>query len=269
VIKTANLFPKQTKDVDLHVIEPFNESMHLTVYGHPNAGHAFQQLEDPTEGGRRGGVVDVVRHRLVVVGQVLAPSAWCHRVDPPGERHHPQEPLDTAGFFDKPRRDKTQRILETPAAPFHPGLACVGRDDLGISQRAGAAMGTAHTTGVMLLLGPHDRRMRPDVGLDLPCARVDRHARCRAACARLALMVAQVVGVDLVRRPALGQCRERLLGRLRRREAFRVEGQELLVDAASSRALAVWSVASARSSAAWEDTTSQRWAIPSWHRSRG
>ena len=90
MIKTATLFPKQTKDVDLHVIESFKEIMHLTVYGHPNAVNAFQQLEDPTSGWRRGGVVDLVRHRLVVVGQVLAQSALCHRVDQQGERHHHQ-----------------------------------------------------------------------------------------------------------------------------------------------------------------------------------
>lgn len=55
--------------------------------------------------------------------------------------------------------------------------------------------------------------------------------RMRAAFARIALMVAQVGGVNLViHPPALGQCRERLLGRRRRCEALRLEVQEVRVD---------------------------------------
>ena len=47
MIKTAHLFPKQTQDVDLHVIESCDEIMHLTLDGHPNAVNAFPQLKDP------------------------------------------------------------------------------------------------------------------------------------------------------------------------------------------------------------------------------
>ncbi len=54
--------------------------------------------------------------------------------------------------------------------------------------------------------------------------------RMRAAFARIALMVAQVGGVNLVIHPALGQCREHLPGRRRRREALSLEVQELRVD---------------------------------------
>jgi hypothetical protein len=42
LIKTANRFPKQTKDFDLHIVEAFNEIMHLSLDGHPNAVNAFQ-----------------------------------------------------------------------------------------------------------------------------------------------------------------------------------------------------------------------------------
>jgi hypothetical protein len=47
VIKAANLFPNQTKDVAWHVMESFDESMHLALYGDPNAVHAVQQREHP------------------------------------------------------------------------------------------------------------------------------------------------------------------------------------------------------------------------------
>jgi hypothetical protein len=82
LIKTANRFSKQTKDVDLHIVEAFNEIMHLRLDGHPNTVKAFQELEDPASGWRRGGLVDVVRHGFLVMGQWLAQSALCHRIDP-------------------------------------------------------------------------------------------------------------------------------------------------------------------------------------------
>ena len=72
--------------------------------------------------------------------------------------------------------------------------------------------------------------MRSDVGLDWPCDRCDRRARCRAALACIALRVAQVVGVDQVRQPALGPCCERLVGRFRRRAAVSLKGSARLVD---------------------------------------
>jgi hypothetical protein len=123
---------------------------------------------------------------------------------------------------------KNSGSFEKPEAPFHLGLACVGRDDLGILPLAGADMGADHTTGMAMLLVLNGRFSRPDVGLDVPGEGLDRQVRCRAAFARVALMVAEVVGVDLVRRPALGQCRQRLVSRFRRREACGLEVKELL-----------------------------------------
>ena len=68
MIKPANRFPKPTKDVELHIVEAFNEIIHLSLDGHPNAVHACQELEDPAYGWRRGGVVDGVRHGCLVSG---------------------------------------------------------------------------------------------------------------------------------------------------------------------------------------------------------
>jgi len=230
VITTADRFPKQTQDVDLHVVEAFHEIMPLSLDSHANAVQTCQALEDPADGGRRGGVGDVVRPGLLVLGHWLAPSVRCHRLDQEGERHHHHEPLDTAGLFDKPRRDKKPRICAKPAAPFPRGLACVGRDDRRILPLAGAASGAHHTTGVALLWVLHGCVRRPDVGRDVPVDGLDRQARCRAALTRVACMVAAVGGVELMIRPARGPCRQRLVGRFRRREACGWEVQELWVD---------------------------------------
>ena len=77
-----------------------------------------------------------------------------------------------------------------------------------------------------MLLGRKGRFSRPDVGLDWPVDGLDRQARCRAALARGALMVAEVGGGEVVIRPALGPCRERRVSRCRRREACGLEVQE-------------------------------------------
>jgi hypothetical protein len=44
----ADFIAKQTEDFDLHVIEVFNEIMHLTLHRHLDTVHAFEQMEDPT-----------------------------------------------------------------------------------------------------------------------------------------------------------------------------------------------------------------------------
>jgi hypothetical protein len=164
------------------------------------------------------------------MGQWRAPSALCHRIDPSGERHHHPESLDTAGRFDKPRRDKQPRIFEKPEAPCHLGLAFVGHADLGILPLAGVESGSEHKTGMARLLGLNGRFSGPDVGLDVPVDGLDRQAWCRAALARVACMGAEVAGVDRVIRPALGPCRQRLVRRVRRREALGLEVQERLVE---------------------------------------
>jgi hypothetical protein len=47
LIKVADSCSKQTEDFDLHVVEAFDEIMHLTLSPHPDAVNAFQQREDP------------------------------------------------------------------------------------------------------------------------------------------------------------------------------------------------------------------------------
>ena len=194
---------------------------------------------------------------------MLSQSALCHRVDQQREGHHHQQPFDPAGLFDKQRGDKKQRVFEKPKAPFNPGLAFVGRDDLGIAQLAGVDIGAKHKAGLDLLAVPHRLLIRPDVGLDLPRAGLEGRARCGTAFAGIAFVFDQVEDVDPVIRPALGQRRQGLLGRLGRVESVGLAGERVaLVMASSSRCLALVSVASARSKAACEYTTSQRWAMP-------
>jgi hypothetical protein len=48
LIKAADPLSKQAKDFYLGVGEAFDESMDLTLYGHPDAVDTIQELEDPT-----------------------------------------------------------------------------------------------------------------------------------------------------------------------------------------------------------------------------
>jgi hypothetical protein len=47
LINLAHILPKQSKDVDLHLVETFNEVVNLTVYAHPDPMNPFEQLENP------------------------------------------------------------------------------------------------------------------------------------------------------------------------------------------------------------------------------
>ena len=46
--------------------------MHVTLYRHLNTMNTFQQLEDPPQGRRRGRLVDLIWHGLIVLGSLLA-----------------------------------------------------------------------------------------------------------------------------------------------------------------------------------------------------
>ena len=72
---------KQPEDFDLHIIEAFNAIMRLPLHRHADTVHAFQPLEDPTEGWRRWRLIDLVRHGLLVRDQLRSESALCHGVD--------------------------------------------------------------------------------------------------------------------------------------------------------------------------------------------
>jgi len=47
LVNLAHILPKQSKDVDLHLVETFNEVVNLTVYAHPDPMNPFEQLENP------------------------------------------------------------------------------------------------------------------------------------------------------------------------------------------------------------------------------
>src|SRR5262245_59162195 len=47
LINLAHILPKQSKDVDLHLVETFNEVVHVTVYAHPDPMNPCEQLENP------------------------------------------------------------------------------------------------------------------------------------------------------------------------------------------------------------------------------
>ena len=47
LINLAHILPKQSKDVDLHLVETFHEVVNLTVYAHPDPMNPFEQLENP------------------------------------------------------------------------------------------------------------------------------------------------------------------------------------------------------------------------------
>ena len=66
LIKPTDLFPKQAKDFDLHLVEAFNQVVDLALHGHADAMNPFEQLEDPTQGRPLRRLVDLVRYRLVL-----------------------------------------------------------------------------------------------------------------------------------------------------------------------------------------------------------
>lgn len=242
MITTAARFPQPTKTGALHIGAACDERLPRTVDGHPHAVHAVQAWDDPASGWRCGGGVDGVRPGCLVMGPVVAPSAWCHRLDQAGARQPQQAPRDPTGLCDPPRRDTPPRRGAHPAAPVHRGRACVGREALGSLPRAGADMGAEHTPGLAVLLVRHGRVSRPDGGRDGPGEGLDRPTGRRTAVARGAWLVREGVGVARGIRPALGPCRQRRVGRFRRREASGVSGQEGLVD----RGLVAWPGVGAR-----------------------
>jgi hypothetical protein len=76
----GDLVFKPTENFDLHVGGAFAARMHVTA-SHPV--NARQEVEDPPHGRRRGRLVDVARHGLMVLGTVLEKSAWRNGVDQP------------------------------------------------------------------------------------------------------------------------------------------------------------------------------------------
>ena len=205
--------PKQASDVDLPVIEAYKEIMHLPVQGHLDAVHAFQQREGPTYGRRRGGVVDVVRHGLMVPRSWRSTPALRHGVDQQRQRHHHEPPVNPLGFFDQHRRDQTQRLLKQPKAPCNWGLTGVGGQDLDMAPLASVDLGPQDKAVVDVRVVLNRLVIRTDVGLDVPCESLKGGTGGGATCAGVVLVCAQVLRVDAVVRPGLGsRCQGRLGG---------------------------------------------------------
>jgi hypothetical protein len=130
LIKPTDLIPKQAKEFDLHLVEPFNQVVDLAWHGHADAMNPLKPLEDPTQGRPRSRLVDLVRHRLPLARQLVAHAALRHGIDQQRSGHDHQQPVNPTGFFHKQRRDKKQRILEKPKAPLGLGLTFVGCNHL-------------------------------------------------------------------------------------------------------------------------------------------
>jgi hypothetical protein len=90
LIKATDPFSKQTKDLDRHVVQAFNDIVNLTLSEHTNAMNPFQELNDPPQGWPLRGLVDLVWHGCVIPGSLLAQSTLRHRIHHEGSRHHHQ-----------------------------------------------------------------------------------------------------------------------------------------------------------------------------------
>ena len=60
LIQPTDIFPKQAKDFNWHLVEPFNEVMDFPLHGHANAMNSFEELEDPTLGWSRSQLIDLI-----------------------------------------------------------------------------------------------------------------------------------------------------------------------------------------------------------------
>ena len=48
LINLAHFLPEHPKDFDLHLVETFNEVVHLILHDHADSMNPFEELEDPT-----------------------------------------------------------------------------------------------------------------------------------------------------------------------------------------------------------------------------
>ena len=90
MIKPTDLFPKQAKDFDLHLVQSFNQVVHLVLHGHADAVDPFEELEDPTQGWPRSRLVDLIRYRFIAIGSLLTQSALRQRIHEQSQRHYQQ-----------------------------------------------------------------------------------------------------------------------------------------------------------------------------------
>ena len=101
LIQLTNLFPKQAKDFDLHLVEPFNQVMGLVLHSHADPMNPVEALEDPTQGWPLSRLVDLMGYGVVLTDQLPAQSALGHGIHQAGSGHHQQQPLNPTGLLDQ------------------------------------------------------------------------------------------------------------------------------------------------------------------------
>jgi hypothetical protein len=170
--------------------------------------------------------VDVVRHGLMVLGSWLAKSALRHGGDQQRQRHHHEQPCNPVGVFDTQRRDKQQRIVEPPKAPFNLRLTFVGGNDLGMAPFASVDSGPKDKAGLDLRVVRNRRVIQTDLGLDVPLDGLEWGTRGGSTCAGVVLVCAQVLRLDAVLRPGFGQRRQGILGGTGRTKALGLQVKE-------------------------------------------
>jgi len=104
------------------LVQPVKAVVDLAWPGHADAMPPLTPWEDPPQGRPRSRLVDLVRHRLPLARQGVAPAAWRHGIDQPRSGHHQQQPWHPTGCFHQPRRDHEPWIVEQPTAAFGLGL---------------------------------------------------------------------------------------------------------------------------------------------------
>ena len=109
-------------------------------------------------------------------------------------------------------------------------LAFVGANNLGITQRAGGDIGAQYIAGLGLLGLLNRFVIRMDVSLDLPLDGLEWRARCGTPFTRVAFVFSQLLRLDTVILPALGQRCEGIVSSLRCAKALGLQVKELFCD---------------------------------------
>jgi hypothetical protein len=158
-----------------------------------------------------------------VVCQLRSESALRHGVDQQRQGHHHEQSFHPAGFFDKERGDKKQRVFEKPTAAFDVRLPFVGGDALRIAELPSGDIGAQDQAGLCLRGLLSGGLIRMDLRLDLPRARLAWPARCGTAFTRVACVFRQRRGRNAVILPVRGQYRQGRVSGLGGAKALGVE----------------------------------------------
>ena len=162
-----------------------------------------------------------------MVGQWRSESALRHGVDQQRQGHHHEQPFNPAGFFDKERGDKKQRVFQKPKAPFDVRLPFVGGDDLRIAELPSVDIGAQDKAGLRVLVLLYSVVIRMNLRLDVPFASLAWRARCGTAFASVTMVFRQMRGRHAVILPVRGQYRQGLVSGLGGAKALGLEVKEL------------------------------------------